>query len=109
MRRRALLAASMPNGEDLINFEIAVNSNNNSFLTYQRPNIEGYTWEEWLDSPYNVDGYYAKQYSIPEMDIIGFGITLNGRDFISTSPNNKFLIIGRNAFLMFEKYYLTTV
>lgn len=109
MRRRALLAASMSNGEDLINFEIAVNSNNNSFLTYQRPNSEEYRWAEWLDSPYNVDGYYATLYSIPEMEITSFGITSNGRDFISLMPNNKMTIIYPNAGLNLEKYYLTTI
>ena len=103
------MAASMPSGEDLINFEIAVNSNNNSFSTYQRPNIEEYTWEEWLNSPYNVDGYYVTLYSIPEMEITGFGITLNGRDFISILPNNKMTIVSHYAVLDREKYYLTTL
>lgn len=70
---------------------------------------EGMTWEEWLDSPYNVNGYYAALYSIPEMEIVGFGITLNGRDFISSCPNNKLLIIARNAYLTLEKYYLVTI
>lgn len=48
-------------------------------------------------------------YSIPEMEIIGRGITLNGHDFISILPNNKATIVSPNGLINGEKYYLITL
>ena len=85
-----------------------------NLITFTVDNVEyqaeeGMTWNEWLDSPYNVDGYYAAMYSIPEIEIIGRGITLNGHDFISILPNNKATIVSPNGLINGEKYYLITL